>query len=302
MPEIIELKNNNNHREYLPSGEYDMAIVSLVHQDGNMLRWMARNIEKYVKGKVIWIAHYNGKEPFDERELPDWAWISRRTVDTFSGFAPSLAHGIASALEFATSHVSFINCMTLSSGSVFIKEYSPPKNEVVCLKMYEQIVNPNKNYKHAEEIHIKHASRCVEYLTSIGGMGWQYGGCDKDIEFHSAIKSRGFEHMRGCQWSGQIWPMDVAKMIAEDIPKIKYPNNSNYSAEEIYLSTYGNAYARKKSMEIGFCEVMIDWNRNYTVNDVEYVKKLAKEFPHSAICKVPTDTNHPVRRFLDDSI
>lgn len=297
---IIELKNENVHREYLPSGEYEMAIVSLVHQDGNMLKWMARNIEKYVKGKIIWVAHYNGKEPFDEKELPEWAWISRRTINTFSGFAPSLAHGVASALEFATRHVSFKNCMTLSSGSAFIKEYRPPKSEVVCLNMYEKIVNPNKNYKHAEEINVRHAGRFAEYISSIGGHVWQYGGCDKDTGFHEAIKSRGFEYIRGSQWSGQIWPMNVAKMIAEDIPNIKYPNNCNYSAEEIYLSTYANAYAREKSMQVGFCEVMIDWDRNYTVSNVEYVKRLIKEFPYSAICKIPTETDHPVRKFLDE--
>ena len=112
----------NIYRNNLPSGNYDLLIVSLIHQPAEMVYYMAKNIEKYVQGKFIWIVHYNNNEPINENLLPDWAWIVRNTINTSKTINITLLLGIYKTLEFAIKNsVTFTNVLTLSSGSAFLE-------------------------------------------------------------------------------------------------------------------------------------------------------------------------------------
>ena len=70
---MCQIQMLNIYRKGAPSGKYDMLIVSLVHQNSGMIRYIVKNLEKYVRGSFIWIAHYNGSDPVDEETLPQWA-------------------------------------------------------------------------------------------------------------------------------------------------------------------------------------------------------------------------------------
>lgn len=76
----------NIYRNTLPSGSYDMVIVSIAHQNAAMVKWQASNLGRYIKGSFLWIVHYNGEEVINENELPPWAWLVTRyhTDDTWN--------------------------------------------------------------------------------------------------------------------------------------------------------------------------------------------------------------------------
>ena len=105
----------HTYRNTLPFGYYDLIIISLVHQGADILKYMANNISKYVKGNFIWIVHYNNEEHIDETTLPPWAWLVRDTIKTSSISSRLLLMAINQILKFALVNVTSKNIMTLSS-------------------------------------------------------------------------------------------------------------------------------------------------------------------------------------------
>jgi len=301
-------KNSNIYRETLPSGTTDLVIVSLVHQSPDMIFYMAKNIEKYVKGSFIWIAHYNNKEPIDENKLPPWAWLVRDTVMT-EPYARLKTFGVMKAVDFAVANLShFTNVMTLSSGSAFFRTFEVPKKPIVCLESHEKKFNPNAKLTHTEEIGIEHAGSCCLYLQSHKDFTfkWQYPGCDCDLEFHTLIKNRHFRYFKGAQWSGQVWPYEVAVMLSADIGSLYNSESTSqrpyFSAEEIYLSTYAYNYAKEHNMEICLTEVIINWAHGYYVPNLDIIHYYRHSYIKSghAVCKLSDDVhNDPIRKYLN---
>jgi hypothetical protein len=296
----IELRNcNRGYRDYLPFGHYDLIIISLVHQPSEMIYYMANNLSKYVKGNFLWIVHYNNSEYIDENMLPSWVWLVRETIKTERS-TRLLLLAINQALKFAFINVTSTNIMTLSSGSAFFREFIVPKKSKVALKQYKEKLEPGN---HMDEIDIKHLGYCGMYLKSIGSMSWQYGwGGDSDIEFSKLIVKRGFKYLKGCQWSGQIWPYEVGKMLVEDLSEIEgseYNSRLKYAAEEIYLSTYAYNYAIKNKLNLDFVEVIIEWNEKYNITDIRYIDYLRSSlYEGSCVCKVSDNLSDPVRVYL----
>jgi hypothetical protein len=301
----IELTRfNRKYRPYLPTGHYDLIIVSLVHQGPEMVYYMANNLSKYVKGKFLWVVHYNGQQYIDENTLPSWAWIVRDSIKTERA-TRLLMMGINQALKFAIANVTSINIMTLSSGSALFRDLIVPKEKIVKIISHEvNFDSPGKKYYHVEEIDIKYIGKCKEYLESLEWFGWQYKyGGDKDLEFHNMVQKRNFKYLRGGQWSGQVWPYEVGKILVEDISELENSelHKSNaYACEEIYMSTYAHNYAKENGIEIGFSEVIINWNSGYEVRSVEYINSLRTTYKYgSGVCKVSEDLSDPVRRYIN---
>ena len=304
---MFSFKNSNSYRDSLPSGTRDLVIVSLVHQSPDMVFYMAKNIEKYVRGSFIWIAHYNNKEPIDERALPPWAWLVRDTVMT-EPYARLKTFGIMKAVDFAIANLThFTNVMTLSSGSAFFRTFDVPKNPMISIEGHEKLINPSVKITHAEEIGIEHAGVCCQFLQSHKDFTclWQYPGCDSDIEFHTLLKNRKFRYFKGCQWPGQVWPYEVAVMLSVDIGPLYNSESTKqrpyFAAEEIYLATYAYNYAKEHNMEIHLTEVIIDWEHAYCVPNtkrIDYYRNMYSNSAH-AICKLSDDIqNDTIRKYL----
>lgn len=292
----------NTYRNYLPSGSYDMAIISLVHQGNDMIKYMAGNIERFVKGKYIWIIHYNGNEHVDENSLPEWVWIVRDSIKTTHG-GVSLLQGLGKCLKLAHDNITFINCMVFSSGSMFIREYIVPLKETICAESHEDGFNPNINLLHVSPIPIKYLGSGGKYLLDRNHSTWQYGhdvgGFDKDIEAHMILRKRGFEYTKGCQSSGQVFPYVVSKMLADDLYILSSrPFYSHYCQEEILPSTYSYWYSQLCDIPIQKTTVCINWEYNYEIDSLDYVELIHDTMPNAyAVCKVTYDLNNPVRTF-----
>lgn len=303
---MLELTNiKHTYRNTLPQGYYDLVIVSLVHQPPEMLLYMANNMEKYVKGSFLWIVHYNNPEHIDENTLPPWVWLVRDTIVTIR-FTSLLGYAVCKALEFLVNTVTCTNVMTLSSGSAFFREYQVPKVPKVQIISHESHFEPNKPFEHTEPIPIEYLGNCVQYLNKKGSGGWQYAtGCDRDKRFHEYLKKRNFTHIRGGQWSGQVWPFDVAKMLVEDITSmandisLKESQYITYAFEEILLSTYAHNYAVHNQIAIERGEVIIHWAQYYDIKDSKYIDYLRTNVTEGhAVCKLSDCLYDTVRQSL----
>jgi hypothetical protein len=258
---------------------------------------MAMNIKKYVKGKFIWVAHYNHPTKVDETLLPEWAWLVRDTIKTQT-YTRLLSMAVNQALKFALDNVTSTNIMTLSSGSAFFRDFILPTYKKIALNSHEYQLTPNNKLLHIEEIDINNIGKCVKYLASVGSGGWQYTGCDEDVEFHKLIQNRKFKYFRGCQWSGQIWPYEVGKELVEDLSTLKDKIVVRYACEEIYLSTYAYNYAKINNINIDYVEVIIDWGTEYKIPNINYIQILRKYYRDgTAVCRL-SDSNDEIRQYL----
>lgn len=297
---------NIKYRDYLPTNRRtDLIIVSLIHQNKSMLDYMIKNIQRYLSGEYMFFVHYNGRDFVDENNLPDWVWLNRNPLST-QRFTRTLSLAIADTIKFAVDNVDFINIMLMSSGSAFFRRWDIPKYEYIALESHEKVHNHKcGELLHISPIQIEHCGAVSEYLKNNKGSPWQYGfegrGCDVDTYFHELIKMRGFKYFKGCQWSGQIFPKSVCIQIAEDIPKLKNAPMMFYACEEIYFSTYAYNYANENNIFVNLCEVNINWEFNYEIMDIQYIIHLHYNYPKigSAICKLPDDTNHSTRLFIN---
>lgn len=277
-----------------------MIIVSLAHQNGAMVKWQAANLGRFIKGSFLWIVHYNGEETIDENELPPWAWLVRDTIKTIHGTV-TLLHALGKAMKFAIDTVKFTNCMTLTMGCVFIRNYEVPTKKTICGENHELFFDPSANLLHTSPIPIELLGRTSEWLTSLGHFSWQYGcrgGLDADVETHTVLRRRGFEFTRGCQLIGQVFPYDVAKMLSDDLMILSVrPFPVAYCQDELLISTYSYWYSLDRDIPIEKTTVATDWAKMYDVQDMQYVEWLLRSNPEAyAVSKVPDDLNHPIRR------
>ena len=267
---------------------------------------MIQNLQTYVKGSFLWVAHYNNEDPIDETSLPPWAWLVRDTNVTLAAPGRLRLFGISKALSFALqSDATFKHVLTLSSGSAFFKEFQVPTSPRICLDTYETVFHPNAKLPHAEAIPVEHSGQCAKYLHSIGAGPWQYANGDLDTDLQQFVQKRGFAWFRGSQWSGQMWPCEVARMLVEDIQTIyNSPNTPHlkYASEEIYLSTYAYNYGITHSIPIERSEVIINWNTNYLLSDPRYIDDLRTDprFRGHAVCKLSDDIQDPLRRYIQE--
>jgi hypothetical protein len=297
----IEYTNKfHMYRNTLPSGSYDMVIVSLAHQNAAMVKWQASNLGRFIKGSFLWVVHYNGEEFIDENELPPWAWLVRDTIKTKHG-GGTLLHGIGKAIKFALDTVTFINCMTLTMGCVFIRDYQVPTKETICAETHELFFNPRANLLHTSPIPIELLGRTSEWLISAGHFAWQYGcrgGLDADRETQAIFLQRGFEFTKGCQLIGQVFPYEVAKMISHDLLILSVaPFEVTYCQDELFISTYSYWYSFEKDIPIQLNTVATNWEHMYEVSDLGYVDGLLHTNSNAyAVSKVPDDLGNPIRR------
>lgn len=298
---------NIKYRDYLPQNKnkkIDLIIISLIHQSKDMLLYMIKNIQRYLIGNYMFFIHYNGTDFIDENNLPDWVWLNRNPIRT-QRFTQTLSFAITDTIKFAVENIDFTNVMLMSSGSVFFRKWEIPKNEYIGILSNQKLFNFKNNVFHEEPVLIKYCGKVSEYLKEKGIGVWQYGfeghGCDIDLGFHNLIKKRGFKYFKGCQWSGQIFPKNVCIQIAEDIPKLKNENIMFYACEEIYFSTYAYNYAIENNISINFTECNTNWEYYYEIKDINYIINTHYKHPNigHALCKLPDDTNHPTRIFIN---
>jgi hypothetical protein len=137
-------KIHHIYRNEKPLGQYDMIIITIVHLDFPFVLYMAKNIERFVKGSFIWIIHANGYS-MNENDLPSWAWLTR-TVITTKHPTTTLLHAMTKCIEFGIQNVQFTNCMFVSAGSVFFRDFNVPKEEHICASSHEDIFFPNNQF------------------------------------------------------------------------------------------------------------------------------------------------------------
>ncbi len=294
---------NIQYRNYFPSGHYSLATFMLLHQGKTMLEYVIKNFTKYVEGNHILFIHYNGPDDIDENLLPTWVWLNRNPLQT-RRYHRSLTIALSETMKYAVEHVDFVNALLLSSGSAFFRRWTVPTKQEVRIDSHELFFNPHKNQFHVSAIPIQYIGNVAHYLRSHGlSAGWQYEfGGDRDIYFHQCIIKRGFQYMKGCQWSGQLFPKEVCEMIAEDIPTLKNHNLGEYACEELYFSTYAYNYAIQHSVQMEECITIINWEFGYEIHHIQQIIDLHEKYKNKkegyTLCKLPDDVNHPVRRFL----
>lgn len=295
---------NHIYRDYLPNGKYDMVIISLVHQDLSMIQYMASNIKRFVNGSFLWIIHANGGS-FNENDLPPWVWLSRHVINTIH-HTTTLVHAISACIDFAIKNIEFINCMFISSGSVFFREYIVPTKECVSALSHETIFFPDKNFTYTNPIPIEYLGKCADYLIQQGGTnynGWQYKnyspyGMDLDEDIQNIIKKRNVLFIKGSHIPGQVFPYTVCKMLVEDLGKyFSRPNIHTYCLEEILPSTYSYWYAQENNISIQKNVVYMNWIHNYNMDSIQFIEELPSKCPDAyAITKVSYDLNSTVRK------
>uniref|UniRef100_A0A6C0J579 Glycosyltransferase n=1 Tax=viral metagenome TaxID=1070528 RepID=A0A6C0J579_9ZZZZ len=275
----------------------DLVIVAPVHQGVESVSSLVQNVEKYVKGKVALILHYNNDEFLDENTLPPFVWLVRKDIKTQHG-TKSIGMAVAKCIEFAVKHFEFLNLMTFSLGSMFYRDFVPPSYPKVALSAPEQLLN-NCRLLHTSPISMDHLGYGAKYLEVQGSPGWQYArGFDSDHEVHIMMRNRNFRWTRGSQFSGQIFPYEVAEQIAEDQWFIS--DNIWYCLEEMWFSTYAYNYAVEKGITVEQMETIIDWEGGYGVTKEMVVKyrsiaRVLKGIGH-AVCKV---SDPRVREFIN---
>lgn len=280
----------------------DLVIVSLVHQGPEMVYWMAKNIEQYVRGNFAWVVHYNGLEPLDMNRLPLWAWIVPDPIRTY-GYTPRIARAVAKCIQYARSRAPFMNILTLSSGSAFFRLYNVPSQERVQFSTYDSLFNGNCLRLHNEPIPTSHLGHCSAYIQNLGFPSkWQFEGFDEHSEIHERIRARKFEWIIGTQWSGQVLPCEPALQFAEDMLSVPLDGPA-YCAEEILLSTYSYNYAKRNHLPIWNSEAIIQWGPRYVIEDytrIENYRTMSTTFPGFGhiVCKLPDNLAHSVRIFL----
>ncbi len=291
------------YRNSTPSGDYQLIIISLIHQNKSMLDYMIKNIERYLEGEYLFFVHYNGSEDVDENTLPSWVWLNRSPIQT-QRFTRRLSQAIIGTMAYALQYINTINIMLMSSGSAFFRKWQLPSYPQICIESQQKKINPKNLVIHEGPIPFENKGRVVEYLKERGSGGWQYGfeghGCDQDSFFHECLLKRGIQYFKGCQWSGQVWPQEVGKWIVEDLLSLKDKPMQYYACEEIYFSTYAYHFVITLHLPIYYCEVITNWEYKYEINDIQYIIDLHQKHQNigHALCKLPDDTNHPVRRFI----
>jgi hypothetical protein len=297
---------HHTYRDTALSGHYDMLIISLVHQDINMIKYIANNLNRFIKGSFVLIVHANGQS-VNENELPPWCWLARDTIKTTHPTS-SLLHAMTSCINTAFQTINFINCMYVSSGSVFFRDFVVPTEPTVCASSHEDIFFPDKNFTYTMPIPIEYLGKCAEYLLQKGGVnygGWQYNhytpsGMDTDTDIQEIIKKRpDITCIKGSHVPGIVFPQEVCKMLLEDVNE--YFSKGiirRYSLEEILPSTYSYWYAAKNSIQIKRNVVYLNWLHQYNMTDIKFIENLPTKCPEAyAVTKVPYDLKNPIREY-----
>lgn len=300
MDYIIQ-NNIHTYRNSIPLLEVPIVIVALVHQGKDMLDYIIKNIDKFVVGHKLLVIHINIKEPIDENTLPEWVWIVRTLIETDKE-SRKQANAVVECLKFSVEHFKFINILHYSAGSVFIKKFTPPSDEIVRQLNNESYINPDKKALHEEPVHISKKGGIAKYLTTHNHFPWQYKGCDKDLEFHSLIENRNFSFFKGCAWPGQMYPYNAAKMMVEDLPKLYNKPNGDYICPEVYFSTYAFNYALQNNIKLDIAILLTNWDKYYNIEHIEYIEHILQyNFKDIyMVSKVPDNIHHPVRTFINN--
>jgi len=268
-------------RDTLPSGHYDLVIVTPVHQGSDVVHCLADTLKKYVKGRFLWVAHCNTPEFLDETTLPDFAWIVRDTIVTRS-YTPSLTHAITRCLEFVAK-IKYTNALIMTSGSSFFRDYTVPTHPRVGLFSHEILLN-DVRLTHNEPIPASELGKCSEYLATQGCAAWQYQNFDKDTEVHTLFRARGFRWILGSPFSGLMFPSAVADQLRDDLFTLESNLDTDipdYALEEIVFATYAYNYAIAHGLHIGLSESIIHWGDRYnvTIDQIEKYRMSAIAFP-----------------------
>ena len=298
---VESLERPRKFRDTLPSGHYDLVIVSPVHQSPDVVHCIADTLKKYVKGRFLWVAHCNTHEVLDETTLPDFAWIVRDTIVT-RAYTISLTHAVARCLEFA-SQVTYTNVLIMTSGSSFFREYTVPTYPRVGLFSHE-ILLKDVRLRHNEPIPASELGKCSEYLATQGCPAWQYLNFDKDTELHTLFHARGFRWILGSPLSGLMFPSAVADQLRDDLFTLESNPDTNipdYATEEIVFATYAYNYALCHGLHIGLSESIIHWGDRYVVSidQIEKYRMCAIAFPGLGhiVCRLPEHVDK-VRTYL----
>lgn len=307
----------NKYRSYLPTGNYDMVICTLIHQGPDMVNYMVKNISRYIRGKFLFIIHYNSEELVDEEGLPEWCWIVRDPIVT-KHTNISLTLGLNRCIKFALQNIKFVNCMLISSGCVFIKEYLCPSERKICgichhyaypeqrdtqLHMYPVPTIALGNIEgYFKNVLVTPNRRAPWDWKDMVNNGWIYPEFDKHTEMHELFRKRNIKYVKGSQFPGLVFPYEVARAVNEDLEVIHTDEQIakyNYSLDEIIFSSYSYDYSIRKGIVNDYTTVAIDWDNFYNVTQFQEVYKVQRDNKHAyAVSKVPYDMNHPMRVFL----
>ena len=295
---------NHIYRESKPSGTYSMLIISLVHQDVDMIHYIANNLNRFIKGSFILIVHANGVS-VNENDLPPWCWLASDTIETTHP-TTSLLHAMSSCMATALRTIEFVNCMYVSSGSVFFRDFIVPTEPCVYASSHEGVFFPEKTFTYSLPIPVEYIGKCAEYLIERGGIhydGWQYKhyfptGMDNDEDIQNIIKRRDtIKYIKGSHSPGQIFPYIVCKMLTEDLHEYFLKGNTHtYCLEEILPSTYSYWFACKEGIPIRKNVVYYNWLHQYIMTDIKFIENLPSICPDAyAVVKVPYELTHPIR-------
>jgi hypothetical protein len=264
-----------------------------------MVDYMIENIKKNVIGHYSIFIHYNGTDEINENDYDNYIWFNRNPLKT-ERFQKSLPIAVIDTMKYAIDHVQTTNFMIISSGSVFYKKYTVPTIEYVGLNNYKNKLKGGRFFNNIFDVKYidSQFKKNLEYLQI---PLWQFGHIEHDHFLLENIKKRNFQYITGGQMPGIVIPYDCAHMIVDDFYPMNYTNNNQYCAEELYFPIYLYNYALIKKLPIHHVETITDWDYDYLLDDIDKIKKIIElNLDGHLLSKIPEDTEHPCRKYLQD--
>ncbi len=284
--------------ENIDKKKTDMVFILLIHQNKKMVDYMINNIKNMVNGDYMIFIHYNGDDNINENDYNENIWFNKNPLKT-ERFTKSLAMAVIDTLKYACDNVETINFMIISSGSAFYKKYEIPKEEYIALNNYNYLFKNQSNT--IDRISIKYIDNITNYLKNNKKDIWHYDKFDKDNFIKNKIKKRNFKYIVGYQMPGLVMPYNCVINIIHDIYPMNFKiKDIEYCAEELYFPIYLYNYALEKNLKINNSEVITDWNNNYLLDSIDKIKNsINKNFKGHLLSKIPEDTEHPSRKYIE---
>lgn len=285
---------------------YEYVFCTLIHQCVDMIRWCIDNIQKYNPDlNYAIVIHFNSNCDIDENDLPHNVFLSMKTINTERNNS-RLIHGMVQNFKTVKERVTCDYICTLSSGSGFFRKFNHNKPNLTITSFSSDLDN-TRNYEWNNSFPIEQLGNITSKLSSLNVDNlWHFPSIDKDKHFKTHLLKRNFKYIKNGQMSGNIINTEIASMLIDDLDCLLEKIIIEYPLEEIYISTYAYNWCIMNNFKMDRSFVMINWVRQpkpnfkqleYNITNSDFISKYDK-YPCSAICKLPEDLNHTVRKML----
>jgi hypothetical protein len=266
-----------------------------------MIHWNIENIKKYNKDlNYAIIIHFNNNDcDIDERTLPDNVFLSTNAVNTERVLRNNsrLIYAMVQNFKTLKERLTCDYICLLSSGSSFFRKFHHNKPNLTGSNFCNDLDTRKSEWNGVFPIE-KLGNISYELATLKASSSWHFPSIDKDNHFKENVLKRNFKYIKNGQMTGNIINTEKTSMLIEDLDCLLEKTVIQYPLEEIYISTYTYNWCILNNLKMEKPFVMINWNnQEYNITNSDFISKYDK-FPCSAICKLPEDLDHKVRKML----